>query len=254
MNLFDTNLKKIWYNIEGNGDKYLVLIHGLGQSSDVFIPHLKYFRDSYKIILPDLPGHGRSSRLKEFPIDYYAQCAEIIINLLKKLNVKKADLIGIRAGSIIAMNMGVMAPKLVNHIVADSFPGIKISNGNLDLIIDDLERRKKNFLKRWEWQKLHGADWKDIIEAKSAFMEKMKFTDHRKVVPNISNIENEVLLIGSARDDLVPPLSPIYRKLKKKYPHFNIFLFESGKNPAMFSNKKKFHVIVSQFLSNPVKQ
>jgi pimeloyl-ACP methyl ester carboxylesterase len=254
MNLFKSSLDKVYYDIRGNGSKHLLLIHGLGSSSDIFLPQLKYYENEYKIILTDLPGHGRSARLKKFPPDYYSQCADVLIELLKSLKIKDVHIIGLRGGGIIAMNMGIRAPKLVDKIVADSFPGKKISNGNLDLIIDDIERRKKSLFKRYQWKKLHGSDWRDVIDAEINLMEKIKYSDYRIVVPDIDDIKNDVLLTGSARDNLVPPLAPIYAKLKKKYPHFKIVLFKKGSNPAMISNKKRFHEEVYSFLKTPAAQ
>jgi valacyclovir hydrolase len=252
MNLFKSSLDKVYYDIRGNGTKHLLLIHGLGFSSDIFLPHLKYYDNDYKIILTDLPGHGRSARLQKFPQDYYSQCSDILLDLLKSLKIKEVDIIGLRGGGIIAMNMGIRKPKLVHKIVADSFPGKKISNGNLDLIIDEIERSKKNLFKIYKWKKLHGSDWREVIDAEINLMESIKFTDHRIVVPELEKVHYEVLLIGSAKDDLVPPLGPIYFKLQKKYPHFKTVLFSKGNNPAMISNKKRFHEVVTDFLKAPV--
>lgn len=248
MNLFKSRLGKIYYEVKGEGKKVLLLLHGNTFSSEIFNTYLKHFTGNYRVILPDLPGHGKSEKIEEFPPDFYMQCSEIFILLLKELKVKKADVIGIRGGGIIAMNMGIKAPGLMDKIVADSFPGKKISNGNLDLIIDEMNRRKKNIFNRMRWKRYHDKDWRNIIEADLRLMEKMKYSDYRVVVPDIANIKNDVLLIGSARDDLVPPLVPIYNKLKKKYPHFEVVLFEAGKNPSLISNKKKWLREVCLFL------
>lgn len=252
MNHFKSSLDEVVYEIHGKGKKNLLFIHGLGFSSGIFLHWLKHFEDDYRIILVDLPGHGRSSRLKKFPKDYYSRCADILIDLLKDLKLKNVDIIGVRGGGIIAMNMAARAPKLLNKVVADSFPGRKISNGNLDLIIDDLDRSKKNLLKKYRWKKLHGNDWREVIDAEISLMESIKFTDHRIVVPDIDKVKNDVLLIGSAKDDLVPPLGPLYTKLQKKYPHFKIVLFSKGNYPAIISNKKRFLEVVRSFLKTPV--
>jgi pimeloyl-ACP methyl ester carboxylesterase len=250
MTYFDSSLGKIHFTSIGQQGKPLLLIHGNGFSSAVFKPHIKHFQEKFRLYLPDLPGHGESERIKKFPPDYYTQVADIFLDWLRKENLKEINIIGVRGGSIIAMNMAVKAPELVKKIIADSFPGKKISNGNLDLIIEETRKSTKRILPRLKYRQMHGKDWKDVIHRDIDLMESMKFNDNRVVVPEISEIKSEVLLIGVSRDTLVPNLDPVYKKLQKKYPHFNFALIEYGKHPSMLSNKSKFRKEVFSFLKN----
>ena len=49
------------YLEQGNGPT-LVLLHGAGVSKEVWLPMVSHFSNHYRIIIPDLPGHGQSCK------------------------------------------------------------------------------------------------------------------------------------------------------------------------------------------------
>lgn len=248
MSYFKSDLGKVHYKIAGKGKQFLLMIHGETHSSEIFKSHIKYFLNDYKIILPDLPGHGLSDRLEKFPKDYYQKCAQILLGFLKDNKKKNVSIIGLNGGSIIAMIMASMNDSIVKNVVANTFPGKKISNGKLDLIIEETKRKKKSFFNRSKWKRLHGNDWHQIVDQYLEFLESLKYSDERIVVPKIKKIKSRVLLTGSSNDSMAPRLRPIYRKLHKKYPHFNVLLYYSGKYPERLTKKKKFRHEILEFL------
>lgn len=52
----------------GSGDRTLVLLHGLGANGTVWEPLLKLLLQTWpgRIVIPDLPGHGRSPRAADY--------------------------------------------------------------------------------------------------------------------------------------------------------------------------------------------
>ena len=248
MSHFKSELGKVHYKEIGKGDELLLMFHGNTHTSEIFKSHTKYFQDKYRIILPDLPGHGLSERLKKLPKDYYQKCAEIFLNFLKEKKEKKVNIIGVDGGSIIAMIMASMNDSVIKSVVANTFPGKKISNGKLDLIIEETKRKKKSFFERYRWKRLHGKDWYKIVDQYLEFLENLKYSDERVVVPKIKKIKSRVLLTGSSNDSMAPRLRPIYRKLHKRYPHFNVLLYYSGKYPERLTKKKKFREEILEFL------
>ena len=249
MNHFESKLGKIHYLKEGNKKKVLLLLHGLSYNSDIFRKYLPFFQENHTIIIPDLPGHGHSERLKKFPKTYFQDCADVILDLLKHENAKKVSIIGISAGAIIAFNMAAKAPKLIDKVVADSFPGRKISNGNLDLIIEETKKRSKSLLFRLRLKSMHGKDWKTIVDNHLDFLESLKYSDYRIVVPELDKVKSKILLTGSTRYSMVPSLEPVYKKLKDKHPDLKISLFKDGAHPSFLSNRKKFLLEIRSFIS-----
>src|SRR5881396_3208014 len=90
---FTANLSavKIHYLRAGTGKKTLVLIHGFGDTSHMWIPLFEDFRKDYTIIAPDMRGLGESSR----PAGGYDKktIAADIHELMKSLGVEKINLV-----------------------------------------------------------------------------------------------------------------------------------------------------------------
>lgn len=98
------NIKNININYLDYGNKNgdaLVLLHGWGQNLEMMLPLAKYFDKSYRIIIIDLPGFGRS----EIPTDVLSieDYADIIKELLDNLNIKTPMLIGHSFGGQVAL-------------------------------------------------------------------------------------------------------------------------------------------------------
>lgn len=102
------------YKIEGNGEA-LVFIHGLSDNLlywEILAANLK---KDYQIIRVDLRGHGESELGNdEITIDLYAND---LINLLKELNISKANLIGFSLGGAVALNFTIKYPDKVSSLV-----------------------------------------------------------------------------------------------------------------------------------------
>ena len=52
----------IFYRIEGDGEP-LLLLHGLMVSGRMFDPFVELLRDRFRMLIPDLRGHGNSGGL-----------------------------------------------------------------------------------------------------------------------------------------------------------------------------------------------
>lgn len=91
---------KIHYLKAGLGQKTLVLIHGFGDTSHMWIPLFDEFGKDYTIIAPDMRGLGESSR----PMAGYDKktIASDIHELVKSLGYQKIDLVGHDIGLMVA--------------------------------------------------------------------------------------------------------------------------------------------------------
>lgn len=93
---------KVHYDIYGDG-KVVVLIHGFGEDGSIWNYTSNKLKNSFKIVIPDLPGSGTSEILKEdlqISVDDYA---EVISEILKKESIKKCIVIGHSMGGYIAL-------------------------------------------------------------------------------------------------------------------------------------------------------
>lgn len=59
--------KEIHYSVAGDGPA-VMLVHGFGENGDVFNRQVEFLKDDFKVIVPDLPGSGKSERLEGTPL------------------------------------------------------------------------------------------------------------------------------------------------------------------------------------------
>ncbi len=90
----------IHYLRSGTGKTPLVLIHGFGDDSRMWIPLFKDFGEDFTIIAPDLRGLGQSSKEKS---GYDKKTAATDVHeLVKSLGYKEIDLVGHDIGLMVA--------------------------------------------------------------------------------------------------------------------------------------------------------
>ena len=55
---------EIFYDVKGTGEP-LVFVHGWSANSDIFAHQVEHFSKSYRVVVYDFRGHGRSDRRSE---------------------------------------------------------------------------------------------------------------------------------------------------------------------------------------------
>jgi pimeloyl-ACP methyl ester carboxylesterase len=118
------NEVKLHYLKAGTGAKGLVLIHGFGDTSHMWIPLFEDFSANYTIIAPDLRGLGNSSR----PTAGYDKktMANDIRALAKSLGYDKVYLVGHDIGLMVAYAYAAQYPDEVEKLalLEAPIPGI----------------------------------------------------------------------------------------------------------------------------------
>ena len=87
--------------LEGGKGEVLVLLHGFGGNKDNWTRVAKYLTPYFRVIAPDLPGFGESSRNMEAAYTYAAQ-VERLHKFMKALEIDKFHLGGNSMGGTIA--------------------------------------------------------------------------------------------------------------------------------------------------------
>ncbi len=105
-------------------DEALVLLHGLGADHRMWQPQVEPFTAAgYFLIVPDLLGHGRSSRAQTLTLrDWERQIAA----LLREESIEQCTPIGVSMGGVIAQSFAVHHPEKVSRLIlADTFGEMK---------------------------------------------------------------------------------------------------------------------------------
>lgn len=98
------------YEVVGNG-KPVVLIHGFGENSDIWNNQVGFLKDSYQLIIPELPGSGQSALIDDMSIE---GMAGVIKQILDQERIEKCTLIGHSMGGYITLAFAEKYPELLN--------------------------------------------------------------------------------------------------------------------------------------------
>ena len=95
------NGNRVAYREEGTGDETLLLIHGIAGSSSAWEPLMSYLTTSYRVLAPDLLGHGASDKPRA---DYSLGAFAVWLrDFLDKLDVAAVTPVGHSLGGGIAL-------------------------------------------------------------------------------------------------------------------------------------------------------
>jgi pimeloyl-ACP methyl ester carboxylesterase len=114
---------EISYQEVGSGTP-LVMLHGTGPGASGwsnFRLTVPAFADRYRVIVPDLPRYGRSSKV---PITgpRLTVLSGILARLFETIDVTRADIIGNSMGGQAAMKLAIDRPDLVRRLVVIGSP------------------------------------------------------------------------------------------------------------------------------------
>lgn len=226
--------------------KPLLLLHGNTVSSKMFAQIKNQYAKEYKVILIDFPGHGKSEKLEQFETDFWFFNSQVCYALIKELKLEKVNVVGTSGGALVAINLALEHPELINYLVADSFEGEYPLKSYIDSIVQDRERDKKKLLAKLIWFYCHGFRWKKIVDADTKVNIEFAKSDASFFHKPIEELKVPTLLTGSMKDEYCNHLDKIYGNLKAKNNKLEIHLFEKGNHPAILSNKKHFFELIKE--------
>lgn len=101
------NRQPVYYTTQGTGNP-VVLIHGFAEDGTIWEHEIAALKNNYRLIIPDLPGSGRSALSNEqistgtgiWSMEYFAEC---IRHILDKEQLTAASIIGHSMGGYIAL-------------------------------------------------------------------------------------------------------------------------------------------------------
>lgn len=117
MSWFEHGTSRIYYEDEGNGELVLLLPGFAGNISE--LSALKEaLVGSYRVIVADLPGSGRSEpQPRAYTSTYLEDDARSFVALLHHLAVQPAHLIGFSDGGEVALLMAALTPVVARSVV-----------------------------------------------------------------------------------------------------------------------------------------
>ncbi len=105
-----------------DGRPTLLLLHGIGDSSESWLPVMEGLAKDHRVIAPDLLGHGDSEKPRA---DYSAAAfANGMRDLLEVLGIERATVIGHSLGGGVAAQFSYQYPDRVERLVLVSAGGV----------------------------------------------------------------------------------------------------------------------------------
>jgi pimeloyl-ACP methyl ester carboxylesterase len=138
------------YTITGSGQP-LVLLHGFPNDSSAWNDIVPALSAGYRIILPDLPGAGKSP-LPQEPLTM-SYMAAAVIGILDKEGIDKAVIAGHSMGGYTAMQIAAMAPdrikglSLIHSLASADSEEKKANRRKAIALIRKGDKEKEMFLK-----------------------------------------------------------------------------------------------------------
>lgn len=118
----DLHGDRVAYLDEGHGDEVVLLLHGMAGSSQTWRSVIRPLSRKYRVIAPDLLGHGNSDKPRS---DYSLGAFAVWLrDLLDELGVSRATVVGHSLGGGVAMQFVYQHPDYCQKLVLVSSGGL----------------------------------------------------------------------------------------------------------------------------------
>lgn len=176
--------------LERKGEKPLVFLHGLGGSGNNWLKLAKFIPDKYRLLMPDLKGHGKSTR----EMDSYSISEQIVFlkDFIELLGLEDYTLIGNSYGGWIAMKYSAKIEKPENLVLIDS-AGINPTVGETSE--DGVER----FVDRV--MRMNPRNQRGLIEK---LARKNAEGDEKLTAEELISLPSRTLIVWGKKDRLIP--------------------------------------------------
>ena len=250
------NMQDIFSEDIGSGNP-LVLVHGFLGSSEMWSPQIKFFKDNFRVIVPALPGFGKSNNIAS--CDSIECMAKTILSLLEKKEIKSFNLLGHSMGGMIVQEMTKLVNEKVLKLICygtgpiGNIPGRfeTIDQSREKLKIDGLEITSKRIAKTWFIEEerakyfhlCNQAGKQTSIEAADNGLIAMK---NWNGVKNLKNIKNETLIVWGDQDKAYNFKQ--VETLNNNIPNSNLKIIKGCSHNVHLEKPDEFNMIVTEFL------
>jgi pimeloyl-ACP methyl ester carboxylesterase len=190
----------LYYEIHGSGGTPLVVLQGSFCTVEIcFGQMLPTLAAKRQVILIDQQGHGHTLLAKNHPFTV-AQMTKDSVAVMKKLGIKKADILGYSTGAAVALELAITNPELVNKLVLIS--GVYEKAGARKELLEMMPKLTADMMKQSPWY----AAYKKVApkDTFDELVEKVKSIDDSKSWPEakIRGLKTPVQLIVADSDIL----------------------------------------------------
>ena len=199
--------KKILYRSIGSGDP-VMLVHGFGEDGKVWNKQVEHLKKKYHLIVPDLPGSGKSEMIADMSME---GLGEVLHTIIHEENIDKCTVIGHSMGGYITL---ALVESYWNHV--NAFALFHSS------AFADSEEKKETRKKGIEFIKQHGP-----FEFLKTATPNLFSPNSKETVPG-----SITKFIESLKDFTTPALIAYYNAMMARPDRTHIL--KNTKNPVLF--------------------
>lgn len=218
--LLNVNNIELFYTKTGTG-KPMILLHGNGESIQIFDQLIEKLKDNYTVYAIDSRGHGNSTKVNE--LDYESMAKDIAL-FIQELQLDKPILYGFSDGGIIGLMIAATYPDLLSKLIisgANTIPaGIK---------------RSYFFLFRMIYLFTRNRNYKLMITQPNITKEELGYI----------NIET-LVLAGSK--DMIEDKHTKY--IAKSIPNSKLLILQGETHESYVVHSVKLYDVIKSFLEN----
>ena len=251
---------KIRYFESGSSKHTLVLIHGLGASSERWKYVIPLFETDFHVVVPDLVGFGYSEKPSaDYTLDYFSNFLE---KFLISLGIKTTNIIGSSLGGQIAVEYASTHCKSVEKLILVSPSGImKQPTPALDAYIMAALYPNEQSAKS-AFETMEGSGKSIPIDIINGFVTRMKLPNAKfafmstllglknsdLITEKLTNISSPTLIIWGTNDPIIPiTFADVFVSSIKNCQFYE--MDECGHTPYV-QEPEKFASYVLKFLNN----
>ncbi|OGB67137.1 MAG: 2-succinyl-6-hydroxy-2,4-cyclohexadiene-1-carboxylate synthase [Caldithrix sp. RBG_13_44_9] len=259
-------MSDLHYQLDGSpGKPLLVFLHGFLGSVDDWNFAVDHFVSDYCCLRIDLPGHGQT-RLAD-PAQYaMPSTARLLIELLDKLKMSQAHLLGYSMGGRLALYLGVHYPdRFLKIILESASPGLEDSREQKqrqeqdERLAQALEKKElEQFLREWynlplfQNLSLHPS-FREMFQRRlqndpldlARSLRQMGTGSQPSLWSRLSEVQLPVLLLAGEKDQKFRDLAI---QMQERNSQFRISVVESCGHTIHFENEKRFLQEAAEFL------
>ena len=233
-----------YYTLGEPGSPLLLLVHGFRSSARFFRPTMRAFSDRWRVVAPDLPGHGDSE-----PWDPEEDVVEqwvLLEGFCDALSLDRKSVLGSSRGGAVALQLAAHRPERVEALVLIAAPTKPFKPGTLDIrrmvvneeaLTDDLLREMGRTMmasRGYEEARKRAVD-ADGLE--------------RDLRPIMSNVKVPTLIIWGAGDETIPVEMGL--ELLRGIGGSTMRLVGGGGHVLLLDKPMETQVLIREFLEAP---
>ena len=251
-------MQEIYVDDIGSGFP-LVLVHGFLGSSAMWNPQKEFLSKHFRIISPALPGFGESSKVNS--LDSINSMAKAVLQIIKKKNINKFNLMGHSMGGMIIQEIAKISGEKINKLICyatgsiGDIPGRfePINTSREKLKTDGIEITSNRISKKWFVESDQAKYFYLCEDANKATSEEAADNafiamKNWRGLENLKNIKNETLIIWGDKDTAYN--FEQVNILNKNLPNSKMEIFKGCSHNVHLENPEKFNEIVKNFLQN----